>query len=82
VEAVRTRILEGEQQTAALVETMRQTIAQAPDARIQYTEVVDAVTLQPIGVLEPGQEVLAAVAVFFGATRLIDNVFVRVPQPD
>lgn len=82
VEAVRTRILEGEQQTAALVETMRQTIAQAPDARIQYTEVVDAATLQSIEVLEPDQEVLAAVAVFFGATRLIDNVFVRVPQPD
>ncbi|HMB92779.1 MAG TPA: pantoate--beta-alanine ligase [Rhodothermales bacterium] len=82
VEAVRARILEGEQQAAALVETMRQTIGQAPDARIQYTEVVDVTTLQPIEVLEPGQEVLAAVAVFFGATRLIDNVFVRVPQPD
>jgi pantoate--beta-alanine ligase len=82
VEAARERILGGEQQAKALVETMRQTIAQAPNARIQYTEVVDAATLQPLDTLVPGQEALAAVAVYFGATRLIDNVFVRVPQPD
>jgi pantoate--beta-alanine ligase len=44
--------------------------------------VVDAATLQPLDTLVPGQEALAAVAVYFGATRLIDNVFVRVPQPD
>ena len=72
-------IREGEQEGKALVEAMQNTLAQAPDARVQYAEVVDARTLQPIDRIEPGQEVLAAVAVFFGDTRLIDNAFVQAP---
>jgi pantoate--beta-alanine ligase len=52
----------------------------APDADVEYAEVVDAHTLQPVEHLAPGQEVLAAVAVYFGDTRLIDNAFVQVPS--
>jgi pantoate--beta-alanine ligase len=59
---------------------MENALAAAPDANVQYAEVVDANTLQPIDRLAPGQHVLAAVAVFFGDTRLIDNTFVRVPD--
>ena len=73
------QIQEGEQRVSALVEAMRDTLAAAPDARVQYAEVVDAETLQPIEHIAPEQEVLAAVAVFFGDTRLIDNAFVRAP---
>jgi pantoate--beta-alanine ligase len=58
---------------------MENELATAPDADVQYAEVVDARTLQPLNCLSPGQEVLAAVAVFFGDTRLIDNTFVQVP---
>jgi pantoate--beta-alanine ligase len=72
-------VREGEQEGKALVEAMQNTLAQAPDARVQYAEVVDARTLQPIDRIAPGQEVLAAVAVFFGDTRLIDNAFVQAP---
>jgi pantoate--beta-alanine ligase len=72
-------VREGEQEGKALVEAMQNTLAQAHDARVQYAEVVDARTLQPIDRIEPGQEVLAAVAVFFGDTRLIDNAFVQAP---
>lgn len=79
VEAARTRILEGELQVEALIEAMRQRLSQAPLAEVQYAEVVDARRLEPIEKLEPGQEVLCAVAVFFGETRLIDNAFVHVP---
>jgi pantoate--beta-alanine ligase len=79
VETARTRIQEGEQRISAVVEAMLETLAQAPDAHVQYAEVVDAHTLQPVERTRPGQHVLAAVAVFFGDTRLIDNAFVQVP---
>jgi pantoate--beta-alanine ligase len=39
---------------------------------VDYIEVVDADTLQPIPVVD--RPALAAVAVHLGATRLIDNI--------
>ena len=80
VAVARQRIEEGEQQVQGVVETMLRVIAQAPAAQVQYAEVVSTETLQPIAQIEPGQDVLAAVAVFFGKTRLIDNAFVRAPE--
>ena len=79
VSAARMQVEQGEQRAQAIVETMRERMARAPDARLQYAEVVSVETLQPIERIEPGREVLAAVAVFFGPTRLIDNSFVRAP---
>ncbi len=79
VEAARQAIEAGEQRPEAIVEAMRQILARAPLARVQYAEVVDAETLQPVTRIRPGQRVLAGVAVFFGDTRLIDNVFVEAP---
>lgn len=79
VEAAQRRIREGEQRGTAIVEAMRKQLDRASAADVQYAEVVDAATLQPVEHIEPGQHVLAAVAVFFGETRLIDNVFVRAP---
>lgn len=79
VTAAQSRIEEGEQRISALVEAMQNKLNQAPDATVQYAEVVDARTLQPIDRIQPGQHVLAAVAVFFGDTRLIDNAFVQAP---
>ncbi|PSQ87867.1 MAG: pantoate--beta-alanine ligase [Bacteroidetes bacterium QH_2_63_10] len=70
----------GEQEAKAVVRAMENRLAAAPDADVQYAEVVDAHTLQPVEHLAPGQDVLAAVAVFFGDTRLIDNPFVQVPR--
>ncbi len=73
-------ISRGEQAPEGVVESMLSRLRRAPDARIQYAEVVDAQTLRPLERLEAGQEVLAAVAAFFGETRLIDSAFVRVPD--
>ncbi len=81
VQAAQRRIRKGEQRGKALVEAMQNKLAQAPDARVQYAELVDARSLQPIERINPGQQVLAAVAVFFGETRLIDNAFVQAPAP-
>jgi pantoate--beta-alanine ligase len=58
---------------------MDEALSQAPAGEIEYAEVVDAHTLQPVDHFAPGQHVLAAVAIYFGQTRLIDNTFVQVP---
>ena len=42
--------------------------------QVDYVEVVDACTLQPLSGDVRGMEVLAAAAAFFGRVRLIDNV--------
>ncbi len=68
----------GERRAAALVDAMRARIGTAPLARLQYAEVVDAETLQPVETLRPGQTALAAVAVYFGEARLIDNTFIAI----
>jgi pantoate--beta-alanine ligase len=79
VTAARQAIKGGEQDPDAVVGAMDEALAQAPDGEVEYAEVVDANTLQPVEHLAPGQEVLAAVAVYFGETRLIDNAFIEVP---
>lgn len=53
----------------------RKMINEAPLARIDYVDLVDAETLQPIDSLKPNS--LLAVAVYFGKTRLIDNIQLR-----
>jgi pantoate--beta-alanine ligase len=62
----------GEKTAARVVNHVRDLISQAKLARIDYVELVDAQNLQPLDVIAP--ESLLAVAVFFGTTRLIDNI--------
>jgi pantoate--beta-alanine ligase len=52
-----------------------QTISSASLARIEYVEVVDAAALTPVEQAARGATI--AVAVFFGSTRLIDNLQLR-----
>ena len=80
VTAAEEAIERGEQEAQSVVRAMENALAAAPDADVQYAEVVDAHTLQPVEHLAPEQEILAAVAVFFGDTRLIDNTFIHVPR--
>ena len=79
VTTAREAIEGGEQDAQAVVRAMDTALTAAPDGEVEYAEVVDAHTLQPVEHLAPGQEVLAAVAVYFGDTRLIDNAFLQVP---
>ncbi|MGZ5478578.1 MAG: pantoate--beta-alanine ligase [Candidatus Aminicenantales bacterium] len=55
---------------------MRSILEAEPLARIDYAEAVDPETLEPVA--EIHGEVLVALAVFFGATRLIDNLRLNV----
>lgn len=63
---------QGEKSAAAITDVARKAIASAPLARIDYLEVVNAETLQPVE--NVGPDSLIAVAAFFGQTRLIDNL--------
>lgn len=62
----------GEESAKTIVDLARKTIGEAPLARIDYIDLVDAESLQPIEVVRPKS--LLALAVFFGQTRLIDNI--------
>jgi pantoate--beta-alanine ligase len=62
----------GERSAPAILKAARSVIASAPLAHIDYLELVDAETLQPLSTVGPDSVI--AVAAFFGQTRLIDNV--------
>lgn len=55
-----------------ILDAARKTISAAPLARIDYIDLVDIENLQPIELVRPNS--LLALAVFFGQTRLIDNI--------
>jgi pantoate--beta-alanine ligase len=63
---------DSETSAARIVSAVRETIEQAPLTRIDYADLVDAENLQSIEVVRPNS--LLALAVFFGKTRLIDNI--------
>jgi pantoate--beta-alanine ligase len=62
----------GKKSAVDVVAVARKVIAEVPLAHIDYVEVVDAETLQPVETA--GQGTVLLVAVFFGNTRLIDNI--------
>lgn len=80
VERARELIESGERDATVIEVAMTTEIRKAALARVQYASVVDAQNLDPVAQITPGEEVLAAVAVYFGRTRLIDNVFSRSPS--
>jgi pantoate--beta-alanine ligase len=70
--ALRAAANAGKKSATDIVDLAQKVIGEAPLARIDYVEVVDAETLQPVGIVRPSS--LLALAVFFGKTRLIDNI--------
>jgi pantoate--beta-alanine ligase len=62
----------GETAAAVLAGAMRGVIGAEPAARIDYAEIVDPITFRSADFARCGS--LAALAVYFGETRLIDNL--------
>ena len=62
----------GQKSVKEIIAVARKMIAEAAFARIDYVEVVDAETLQAVEMAGPKAVLL--LAVFFGKTRLIDNI--------
>jgi pantoate--beta-alanine ligase len=71
VRTVETLVAKGERRASALVAAAGQAFAGEPTVRVDYIELVDWATLQPVETALPGS--LFAVAAWVGATRLIDN---------
>ncbi len=71
LKAGKEKLEQGVREADLLLDTMREIICQEPMAKIDYVELVDAETLQPINRVD--REILVALAVFVGKTRLIDN---------
>lgn len=61
----------GEQDAGKLISAIVKSIKSEPLARIDYVELVDAETLEPVKTVKA--PILAAIAVYIGKTRLIDN---------
>lgn len=66
----------GEHNTQTVIDAITEMITAEPLARVDYISAVSAETLQPTDQLS-GQ-VLIALAVFFGKTRLIDNLIMQI----
>jgi pantoate--beta-alanine ligase len=62
----------GEKSAKLIVGLARNVISKASLARIDYVNLVDAENLQPVEIVRPKS--VLALAVFFGRTRLIDNI--------
>ncbi len=57
---------------------MKKVLAVATRGKIDYAEIVDAATLEPVVQLKKGQKIALALAVFFSKTRLIDNRIIKI----
>lgn len=62
---------QGEKRTSSLIAAMKQRISQEAKAQIDYIEIRDCRTLEPVS--EVSAPAVVALAVKFGKTRLIDN---------
>jgi pantoate--beta-alanine ligase len=65
----------GEKSAASLISTAKEVIASEPQIALDYFEIVDPDTLDPVGRIS--QKTLAAVAAYVGSTRLIDNIILQ-----
>lgn len=70
--AARERIVTGERETHRLIDDMTAMILSAGPAKIDYVEIVDADSLEPVRELRGAARICVAVRI--GACRLIDNI--------
>ncbi len=75
LEALRRAVAAGERDAARLLATLRQVIDGEPGVALDYAEIVDAETFDPVMALRKTCYVLLAARV--GGTRLIDNALIE-----
>lgn len=76
IELGKTMVQNGERDAFAITKAMMELIQKEKLAKIDYVSVVNALTIEPIEILQG--EVLVAIAVYIGKTRLIDNFMITV----
>ncbi|NCY15268.1 MAG: pantoate--beta-alanine ligase [Actinobacteria bacterium] len=72
-------ILGGERDARAVAAALMAWVGEEARAELEYAQVVDAATLEPVDELRPGAVVRLIMTVRFGTTRLLDNLGVQVP---
>lgn len=70
---------QGEFNTVALINLVKQELSLVEEVKIQYAELVDPASLQSIEQIQ--QAGLLAIAAYVGSTRLIDNIVLQKRQP-
>lgn len=68
-------VADGETDTAVIKKAMIEKVESEPLAKIDYVEIVDGLSMQPVDKIE--SSILAAMAVYIGKTRLIDNFIIE-----
>lgn len=72
----RDMILAGERDCSRVTAVMKSVIDEEPLAEIDYIDIVDALTIEKTEAAEG--DILMAMAVYIGKTRLIDNMFMKI----
>lgn len=72
-------ILGGERDARAVAAALMAWVGEEARAELEYAQVVDAATLEPVDELRPGAVLRLIMTVRFGTTRLLDNLGVQVP---
>ena len=67
----------GERSAGTVIAAVTAEITGGSSAAIDYVSVTDAESLDPLSTLSPETSVLVSLAARFGATRLIDNIHIR-----
>ena len=78
LEGARAAIAAGERDAAAVVAGLRAAIAAEPGVELEYAAVVDPASFAPLERI--AGEVVIPIAARVGATRLLDNLRIRVPE--
>jgi pantoate--beta-alanine ligase len=65
-------VVSGERDARAVSDVLRGVLDTEPAVRVDYAEIVDAATMQPVERIE--SDTLIALAAYVGSTRLIDNI--------
>lgn len=73
LEQARRAVAGGERNANVIRQLLGHAISLEASARIDYVEVADADSLDPLATIEPARRAVALVAARFGSTRLIDN---------
>jgi pantoate--beta-alanine ligase len=74
LEKVRTLYNGGEGDAGRLLSAMRAVVEAEPLARLDYVAITDTRRLDPVAIISSDEPTLISMAVFFGKTRLIDNI--------
>ncbi len=78
LERAREWISKGELRAGLLIEKAREVLQSEPLVRVDYLEICDARTLEPVDRID--RDVVIAVAAYLGKVRLIDNFVYRVAR--